>query len=392
MAQISHSIGLARILLICGLVFLHYGLFPNSPANPFEGLDIHQHRFATWLNSFVVFFFHSAVPLLSMISGWLFFTFLPQDAWASISRRMRSRLTTVYLPMVAWNALYLALIYAAFRAHPQSAAFSHATRFNIDFFTAGPMQYINSVFAVTDTPIGFQFWFVRDLFVTALVSPLWWLMICRIPWLGALIIGAIWLSGWNMVIFFRPDVPFFFYLGALIHQKHLRIVIPLRLTLILVALYVALVSLRALAPYVVAFPNHVAPYWIEVATRSMRIVGVIGCWGVIYRLARTQNGIFISGYGGAAFFLYSAHWPLLSVIKEAAWHFIPGQSDFWMLAHYVGCVTLTIVISMTIALTLARLSPGLFALMNGGRLLGQNKGHRAGVPVPKLAEQQVTAS
>ncbi|UTA55615.1 hypothetical protein L3D22_07380 [Lysobacter soli] len=71
--ELSRTINLARISLIVGLVFLHYQTYPNSTASPFDGIDQAHHPWATYINSFVLFFFFSAVPLLSMISGWLFF-------------------------------------------------------------------------------------------------------------------------------------------------------------------------------------------------------------------------------------------------------------------------------------------------------------------------------
>ena len=74
-AQLSQIISFSRITLIVGLVFLHYEKFPNSRNNPFRGMDIEAFQVATFVNSFVLFFFFAVVPLLSMISGWLFFSF-----------------------------------------------------------------------------------------------------------------------------------------------------------------------------------------------------------------------------------------------------------------------------------------------------------------------------
>ena len=290
MTQISRSIGLARIVLIIGLIFLHYDNFPNSTTVPFEGLDTQEHCFATWLNGAILFFFYSTVPLLSMVSGWLFFSFIPENAWHSIFRRMRRRFISLYMPLVVWNAGYLLLFYAAYRWNPNASVFTHATRLGINFLGAGWKDYVNAVFGVTSEPFALQFWFVRDLFVTALVTPVFWLFIRTIPWIGAVLMAIIWLSDWNMFIFFRPDVPFFFYLGALVHQKKLSMVIPLKTTIILFTVYVALVALRALAPFVADFSGHVYPEWIQLATRLMRIFGVLACWGVLYRWSDTRTG------------------------------------------------------------------------------------------------------
>ena len=381
--QISRAIGLSRILLIIGLVFLHYGVFPNSLMSPFQGIDIHEHNFATWMNSAILFFFFSVVPLLSMISGWLFFSFPLEDARAALQKRIIRRFKSLYLPLVVWNAAYLAALYAVFLTNPHASVFTHMNRLNMDFVSAGWVEYGNAIFAVTDGPIAFQFWFVRDLFVTTLVSPIFWLMLRHKPWASAVVLCFIWLSGWNMGIFVRPDVPFFFYMGALIRQKHLPMTIPLPATIGLIALYVTLAGLRALAPYVVpALAAYENPLWLDVATRAMRVVGVLGCWGALYRLAQTTWGGRIDGYGSLAFFLHSAHWPLLAMVKTVIWRFMPGDNDMWMLVHYAASVSLTVMIGLGLGLALATKAPGIFALMNGGRLLGQSTTARpADLPV-----------
>ena len=368
--HISHSIDLARILLVVGLVFLHYGTFPNSKASSFQGLDLQEHTFATWANSAVLFFFLSAVPVLSIISGWLFFAFAQEAAWPSIFRRMRRRVVSLYFPLVVWNAAVFGGAYAVFTLAPNAMQFDGL---NIDFATADWKDFGNAVFAVTHPPIAFQFWFVRDLLVTALVSPVLWLGLRFAPWLGAAGLGAAWLTGTDLVIFFRPDIPFFFYLGGLLRQKRLPVVVPLSTTVLLVAVYITLASVRALAPYVIDFKETPEPLWLSMATNAMRLFGVVGCWGALYRMATTRWGRAVGSYAGLAFFLHSAHWPLLALIKSVLWPLMPvtdgAVSDGWMLAHYAVSVLLTTGIGLGAGLALASRMPGLFALMNGGRLL-----------------------
>lgn len=372
-AQISRAIGLSRIVLIIGLVFLHYGVFPNSSQSPFQGFDLHGHRFATAANSAILFFFFSAVPLLSMISGWLFFSFPHEEAGQALKQRILRRIKSLYLPLVVWNAAYLLAFYALFLVIPHASVFTHLNRLNMDFSSAGWKEYGNAVFAVTEEPIAFQFWFVRDLFITTLISPIFWLMLRHTPWAGAAALCTVWLSGWDMGIFIRTDVPFFFYMGALIRQKQLPMTIPLPTIFALIALYATLSCLRALAPHYIPtaddLPN---PLWLDVATRAMRVVGVLGCWGALYRLAQTSWGERASQVGGLAFFLHSAHWPLLAMVKAMVWRLMPGDSDLWMLIHYATSVTLTIIIGLGLGIALASKAPKVFALMNGGRRLGQS--------------------
>jgi succinoglycan biosynthesis protein ExoH len=368
--EISRTISLARILLIVGLVFLHYLKFPNSSVWPYTGLDVNQHSVATYVNSVIFFFFLSAVPLLSMISGWLFFSFENKDPMKTVFSRIRNRFTSVYLPLVFWNAVAMAGVYAIYKTN---AHYPLLAELNINFSTAGFKEYINGIFALTSRPIAFQFWFVRDLFITALISPLLLIVSRRAPWLGAAVLATAWFWGWSMVIFLRPDVPFFFYLGALIHMKQLPVTISRKVAITVTLAFLAIVCIRALAPLAVDFSDNLMPTWLRINTSLMRIIGVIACWGLLQHMAQTARGIHIGKYAGLAFFLYATHWPLIGFIKISLWPLLPVENDFWMLVHSFASVSLTVMISLGIGIMINRYAPAAFALMNGGRLLTQTK-------------------
>ena len=360
-AQLSQVISFSRITLIVGLVFLHYEQFPNSRVSPFFGMDTAAFQFATFVNSFVLFFFFAVVPLLSMISGWLFFSFT-KNAVNELTSRMGRRFKSLYLPLVLWNLLYLAVLFAVYRVSSGSQILHDI---NIDFATAGPLDYFNAIFAVTHHPIGFQFWFVRDLFVTVLVSPLLFLMLTRAPLIGAIVLGAGWLIGFDFWIFFRSDVVFFFYVGGLLRMYKAPLEISARVTTILLLTYVAFVALRAGAPYFLEDPQSGI---VDILTRGMRLVGVLACWGLFQRIALTEFGAWAARFGGFAFFLHAAHFPLLAAIKILFWHFLPAENQFWMLMHYAISVIVTVTIGVGFGVALARLAPWQFAFLNGGRL------------------------
>ncbi len=290
----------------------------------------------------------------------------------TVFTRIRGRFTSLYLPLVFWNGVFLVVLYAIYKTNPYYPLLSEL---NINFNVAGWKDYINGIFALTRRPISFQFWFVRDLFVTALVSPLFLLVSRRAPWLGAAALGTAWICGWSMVIFLRPDVPFFFYLGILVRLKQLPLTISRETTIAVAAFFVAIVCIRALAPFVVDFSDNIMPTWLRVSTALMRFVGVIACWGILQHMAQTPRGISIGKYGGVAFFLHSVHWPLLAFLKIWIWPLMPAQTDLWMLVHDLTCVTLTVMIGVGVGVLLNRYVPAAFALMNGGRLLKQTKGY-----------------
>jgi hypothetical protein len=125
--------------------------------------------------------------------------------WATDSA-IRRPLRSALLLLVFWNALFLAILLLLYDI-------------NIDFKTAGIQRYVDAVFGITHYPVGFQFRFVRDLFVTALVSPLLSLALRHAPLAGAVVLGAVWITDHDLWIFFRTDVLFFFYLGGLVRMR-----------------------------------------------------------------------------------------------------------------------------------------------------------------------------
>jgi surface polysaccharide O-acyltransferase-like enzyme len=359
-AQLSQVINFSRITLIVGLVFLHYESYPNSRISPFRGMDTEAFQVATFVNSFVLFFFFSVVPLLSMVSGWLFFSFTDKPASELLSR-MGKRFKSLYIPLILWNLLYLAILWAVFTMNSASPILEDI---NLDFTAAGPLDYFNAVFGVTHHPVGFQFWFVRDLFVTVLVSPVLWLFLTRAPIVGAVALGLVWLVGFDLWIFFRTDVVFFFYLGGLIRMRKVPLEISGRVAIGLLAAYILLVAVRTAAPY---FINPGSTY-VEVATRAMRLIGVLACWGVFQNIALSPFGATVARFGGFAFFLHAAHFPLLAAVKILLWDYVPVENQFWMLVHYAVSVIVTVAIGVGFGVALARLAPQQFAFLNGGRL------------------------
>ena len=362
-SHLSRTIELSRIALIVGLVFLHYGRYPNFNANPFEGMSVGEFEVATFVNSFFLFFFFSAVPLLSLISGWLFFSFLDEssaDPATSLFSRVRSRFSSLYLPLITWNFLYLGALFALYMAFPNHGLLE---TLNIDFDTADLAQYLNAVFAIDRSPLAFQFWFVRDLFVAILLSPVLWVLIKRAPYVAAAVFFTVWLVNYDTRIFLRPDVPFFFFMGGLIRASRADVGVGARATIILSSIYVLLVTARALAPYLIDESALLGAY-----TRLMRVIGALACWGIFLRIASTELGISLSRWGPFAFFLFAAHFPLMAEVKLLLWKLLPAVNDFWMVAHFLVSVVLTVILCLGIAVLLARYVPGVFALLNGGRV------------------------
>src|SRR5262249_54086929 len=118
-AEISLTIDVARVLLLTSLVFVHYGFFPNAPKGAVLGFDPHVHPVATFVKSFISLLALGLIPLLSAVSGWLFFA-MKGPPWPQIWRRIRGRARSLYGLLVFWCALYLAVLCVIWQIDPHA--------------------------------------------------------------------------------------------------------------------------------------------------------------------------------------------------------------------------------------------------------------------------------
>jgi hypothetical protein len=102
----------------------------------------------------------------------------------------------------------------------------------------------------------------------------------------------------------------------------------------------------------------------------MRILGVLACWGAFQQIALMPIGTTIARYGGLAFFLHAAHYPLIAEVKILLWEVLPAETDAWMIIHYFTSVAVTVTMGIALGIAMARLVPKWFSLLNGGRAVG----------------------
>ena len=71
--------------------------------------------------------------------------------------------------------------------------------------------------------------------------------------------------------------------------------------------------------------------------------------------------------GGASFFVYAAHEPLLGIVRMLAFKYIPLDGAYTMLALYLGIPVLVVVVLVVCHRILSTLCPRPLSLITGGR-------------------------
>lgn len=371
-------IAATRLLMICGLVFHHLFEIPGSTHSPRLSVDGVEHFVPGFINAFFHMATMTAVPLLSVISGFLFFNRARIDYMNLAVRRFHS----VALPTWLWSAFWLGFAYVLYMTTGDRFRWA-----NYGFDNPSAMTVINGIFGVTREPFAFQFWFVRDLLLTLLVSPIIYVFLRYLGWRLLPLIGIAWLLIPDPPLFFSGNVPVFFTIGAwltLPDAPELRVVLNrLReLRWILAALFAAMLVCRVMSHAfgpVEGFLQH------HVYLCLLRVVGALTVAALVYQLVTHAENVTrtLNAYSGCSFFIFAMHFPMIELVQEVALR-VPGhETALGFFLSWLFAPLITIALSIAVAVCCEKFAPALFNLLNGGRGTASEHAHERRTMAPR---------
>lgn len=351
----SLRLDMLRFPLIVGVVFIHN--FDVSVAFQSEQVGIAS-------SSLVVDFIRNflsqgvariAVPLFFLMSGYLFF--LKFDvSLAGYAQKLSSRLRTLFIPLVFWNLMMLALMAVA-QSIPVTASFFSGRNSLIS--QLGILDIINAIFGIGRMPIAYQFWFVRDLIVLVLVSPLIYLVGRHLFWLVLALLLPLWVADiWPLPL---PSIEalLFFFLGARLGICKKSLFALDAQGLKIACVYVILAVLDAVASGTTSG---------EGVHKLAILFGVITALWVTGLVIRSE--VFtdrLVRLGATSFFVYAAHEPLLTVCKKLIYRLLHPESPILILTIYLALPIFIISVIVWLYPRLQRCLPGFVAVVSGGR-------------------------
>jgi succinoglycan biosynthesis protein ExoH len=337
-----------RILLICGIVFVHV---PHDPAtSPFLGAN----GWFDWLRVFLGdSLFRIGVPCLSMISGYLLFR--KGVASFDYGKVLRSKAATVLLPFLLWN---LGLFFAVLAIQRVGVAVGYFP----DLWGATARDLLTQAFALEGLPINVPLYFLRDLFVCILLSPILLLLLRRaaLPVLAVLFVLAV-IPDLTLGIVLKRSILFSFALGIYLALRGADLKALDRF-----ALPGTLATLGAAAVLSVALyqtgPDF--PWAVDLMRSVLAIVGAFGFWMISAIAVKSRLGQRLSATGSLSFWVFCAHYPLL-VLMWMVWNRV-GSVEAYPL-FYVGSVVLTLAILVATNAFAIRTVLPLYQMLTGSR-------------------------
>lgn len=324
-----------RVLLILLVVVQHCMMSPLDVASP----ALYPHFMG--LMDFISRFLQPgpvATGLFFALSGYLFFHSFP-IVWRE---KYRSRLYTLLIPYLLWN-LYALLLYAGGQA---------AGLFPARFLPFGQMDGWGWLSLFTSNPVNGPLWFLRDLILLALVSPLISLL-RRGGYLWPL--ALLLLNGWLDNHYLQALL--FYWIGAATTfspERYKPAMGPLFWGS--AALYIACCML---------FPP------IGYGANLVGSLQLLALMGLTFVAARALYGTSLSrlsGVGGAAvLFVYGLHGPLCRGAIKLFVTTAPAAPDFVYILFFILLPIVMALLSFGLYRLSCRCFPALTRLLTGGR-------------------------
>lgn len=198
--RLSAAIAWLRFPLILCVVMLHcYCTVPLPEGDHSLYLKI-VYPFGLWLGE-------SGVPAFFFISGFLFYV-----SQKNFKEKIHSRIYSLFFPYMLWNSIFLFLYLVLwFMGHPLDILGKNISNYGvIDYIRA----YVDrgEYAGGNNGPILCTYWYVRNLFLLCLTSPLWYYLNRFLKFSFPLALLLWWMSQYHNALLAESIL--FFNLGA----------------------------------------------------------------------------------------------------------------------------------------------------------------------------------
>lgn len=330
------------------LIVLMHGVLPAS----------------TTINNYLsIAVFHTftrvAVPVFFMISGFLLFNnkYEPSQLFPKIANRA----CTLLVPYILWS-IFAFLFFYIFTTVPYTKLYFNT----IDFTSYSAFDYIK---CFTTKPINAPLWFIRDLYLIVLCSPLILFLYKNsiiVYYTLLIVIVAFWIIDFKAGCFFF-DAPLFFNLGFLcsrmdnIDKYFLRdnkfYTIYTLFTLLFLSLTVINTVLFDIA----------TPFQKNFLRKVLIITGIIAIPFITNIISYRYIASFLLWFKKYSFITFVTHSLTIQAVRKVLLMFIPQTNIFLYVFTYIIEIGLVIIIGVITLQIIKSISPKLLGVLTGGR-------------------------
>ncbi len=343
--RFSETIKWLRFPLIFFIIMLHcYSVVKLNGEHEVYFKTLYP--FALWLGE-------TGVPGFFFISGYLFFL-----SKKSYTEKIKNRIHTLLIPYIIWNSVMLLLYILSYSVgFPQEINNRSLTDFSaLDYLRLywDRGEYDNGNFVPLLCPL----WYIRNLMIMSILSPLLFYIIKYARELFIIITGIWWLQSYHNA--FIQQTIFFFSLGAYfsIHGKN-------PLSILLNNRYLPLILFAAFAICDIIF--HITPFSYY-NLQIHRISLALNIFALIilsdYLIKRGIKNEFLPR---TVFIVFCIHYPIVVALRKICiWMFVDVPETVHIALFFL-CALLTTFITLVVYQIISKYCPKVKKILSGNR-------------------------
>lgn len=346
---VKNKITTISFFLMIMIINIHaYNLLPTIPKG-----------YNTFLQDlFSQGFSRIAVPLFFLISGYLFFLNIKEGSLIEFLLKYKSRFKSLVIPYLFWT-VYSCLLYFFLQSIPVIGVF-----FTKDLVINYSLSdWFRAIFI---SPIAFQFWFIQDLIVLVLITPLLYRLIKYFNYYILLLFTITWFSDLSFYIFSSQSI-LFYSSGAFLGINKLQFT---NLKFKKYDLLFFFAWLFCVFFNRILFFNEIKNnlYLTNSIQKIGILFGIISTWLIYDRIVKNSDisKTKVFSYFSYSFFLFAFHEPF-GTLLEYGLYFILGKNQLTSFIIYTLSPIIIIITSILIAQLIKKRIPKFYYIITGGR-------------------------
>ena len=357
---LSKKISFLSLISMIAVVFTHAYNYTDTFLQPHTIITEGLHPVACIQYAISNAFTRFAVPMFFMISGFLFFAG-KKFGVSTYENQVKKRCKSVLSVFLIFSVLSFVICHLIYR-----------------FTGAGIIGMIDEriihhpLYALLQNPFAFQLWFLAQLFIMSIVSPVIYFLIKRLKFIFPIILACLWFMDKHLVVggytLFNSDAYLFFTLGAYIAINELNFK----------TLYEKIENKKAWIASLIMWIAVVTVYTLFSATaekisciqlilyKISVILGVVTVWLTYDRFsAGLLNHPVTKTLTENNFMVYLLHEPLLHIIFMSTITYF--KADIVHILLYFLLPVIIILLCAYIGKLLRNKCPKLNSILTGGR-------------------------
>ena len=295
----------------------------------------------------------TGVPGFFFISGYLFFL-----SKKKYTQKLLDRVRSLLVPYLLWNTILLVLyVIAQIIGYPQDINGRSLADYNyIDYLRLywDRGSYDHGNFAPLLCPL----WYIRNLLIMSILSPLLIYIIRFAREAFLLAIAAWWLMTYNNA--FIPQTVLFFCLGAYFSILNIN---PLKIVDKNKGLFITLFAVLAICD-IVSHTVYGTPINLQIHRLSL-IFNIAAL--IILADHCVQHHYTNKTLSNAAFIVFCIHYPIVVILRKSCIAHFTFVSDTIHILLYFACIIISTLISIGFYLILDNYFPNIKRTLSGNR-------------------------